>query len=89
MESSIEKEINQIQMKRPHVVILGAGASYAAFPDGDKNGKRLPLMNNLVDVLELHDLLSKTGVVFDTNNFELIYDRISRNPDWKEIKELS
>jgi len=26
-------------MERPHVVILGAGASYAAFPNGDKNGK--------------------------------------------------
>lgn len=34
-----------------HVVLLGAGASRAAFPDGDKNGRRLPLMNELPDVL--------------------------------------
>ena len=32
----------------PHVVILGAGASLAAFPDGDKNGRKLPLMNDIV-----------------------------------------
>ena len=39
MEVSIEQEINQIEVGKPHLVILGAGASYAAFPNGDKNGK--------------------------------------------------
>jgi hypothetical protein len=44
-----ELDRNKIQMPgntRSHVVILGAGASYAAFPDGDKNGRKLPLMWN-------------------------------------------
>jgi len=27
-------------MGRPHVVLLGAGASRAAFPRGERNGKR-------------------------------------------------
>lgn len=35
----------------PHVVILGAGASKAAMPDGDKSGKMIPLMDNLPDIL--------------------------------------
>jgi len=35
----------------PHVVILGAGASKAAFPSGDRNGRLLPLMNDLPDIL--------------------------------------
>src|SRR5437016_2179224 len=35
----------------PHVVILGAGASNAAFPDGDKNGKPLPLLDDLANVV--------------------------------------
>ena len=35
----------------PHVVILGAGASKAAFPDGDVNGRLVPLMDELPRVL--------------------------------------
>ena len=31
----------------PHVVILGAGASRAAFPHGDRYGNRLPLIDDL------------------------------------------
>jgi len=40
MEVSKEQEINQIKMGRPHVVILGAGASYASFPNGESPGGR-------------------------------------------------
>lgn len=36
----------------PHVVILGAGASRAAFPDGDFFGQPIPLMNNLPKILK-------------------------------------
>jgi hypothetical protein len=35
----------------PHVVILGAGASRAAFPQGDKNGRCLPLLEDLPEIL--------------------------------------
>ena len=28
---------------RPHVVILGAGSSYAAIPNGDKYGRKIPV----------------------------------------------
>lgn len=87
MEASVEYEMNQTQMRKPHVVVLGAGASYAAFPNGDKNGKRLPLMNNLVDVLGLNDLLTKTGLTFDERNFEAVYDKIAREQRLQPIKE--
>ena len=40
-EVSIEQEINQVGMKQPHVVVLGAGASIATCPNDDKNGKKL------------------------------------------------
>jgi len=36
---------------RPHVVVLGAGASKAAFPKGDKNGKLVPLLDDLPDII--------------------------------------
>ena len=35
----------------PHVVILGAGASKAAMPDGDKFGRLIPLMDDLPNIL--------------------------------------
>lgn len=72
-------EINQVRMNRPHVVILGAGASLAAFPKGDKNGKRLPLMNNFADVLGLNPILAKSGVDFTGRNFEEVYDQIFKD----------
>lgn len=62
----------------PHVVILGAGASLAACPKGDRNGRRLPLMANLIETLALGERLRQAGVNFhDTSNFEEIYQRIS------------
>lgn len=87
MEVSIEQEIKQIQMGKPHVVILGAGASYAAFPSGDKNDVRLPLMNNFVDILGLNDLLCQTGINFEVDNFESIYDQLYRNNTHQAVRE--
>jgi len=87
MEVSIAQEINQIQMGKPHVVILGAGASCAAFPDGDRNGVRLPLMDNFVEVLGLNDLLSQSGIDFETVNFEKIYNKLHQNGTHREIRE--
>jgi hypothetical protein len=69
-------EISDVSMERPHVVILGAGASKAAFPEGDKNGKRLPLMKDLVEVVGLTPLLKKAGIGAYNNNFEELYSRI-------------
>lgn len=87
MEVLVEQEINQIQMGKPHVVILGAGASYAAFPNGDKNGVKLPLMDNFVEVLGLNGLLSQAGIDFETVNFEKIYDQLYQNEAHRKIRE--
>ena len=43
LEMTVEELIKDIRAGKPHVVILGAGASAAAFPNGDKNGNKLPL----------------------------------------------
>lgn len=75
-------EILDTKMGRPHVVILGAGASLAAFPNGDRNGKLLPLMNNLMPICRLDRILELTGVQYDSENFEEIYsDLYDRNDD--------
>jgi hypothetical protein len=60
---------------RPHVVLLGAGASLAALPTGDANARRLPLMSDFAAIVGLSDLLSECG--FDPHqNFEQIYSRL-------------
>jgi hypothetical protein len=87
MEVSVEEEIQQIKMGKPHVVILGAGASYAAFPNGDKNGRKLPLMNNFVETLGIEQLISRAGIQFATSNFEDIYSEIHKRTELSDIRE--
>src|SRR5437868_2263456 len=86
-EPTIEEEIAEVSMFRPHVVLLGAGASRAVCPNGDANGKLLPLMADFVDVLGLSPLLAKFTV--DTNrNFEEIFSELYEHKRDNEIKEL-
>jgi hypothetical protein len=68
--------------RSPHIVILGAGASKAAFPDGDANGKCLPVMDDLIDLLGLGQSVEAAGFSKDAN-FESIFDELAtggRNP---------
>lgn len=60
----------------PHVLILGAGASLASFPHGDRTGIKLPLMNNLVEILGLEPIINKHGLEYDGENFETTYDAL-------------
>lgn len=87
MEVSAEQEINQIEVGKPHVVILGAGASYAAFPNGDKRGKKLPLMNNFVETLGIEELIERAKIKTTSNNFEDIYSEIHKNPELESLRK--
>jgi hypothetical protein len=71
----------------PHVVILGAGASLAAFPNGDKNGIKLPLMNSLFDTLNLHEILP-TQYHTLSNDFEKLYSTLVKDESVSSIKEI-
>ena len=55
-DRTIEEEISDVRMTRPHVVLLGAGASRAALPHGDKSGRTVPMMREVADELSLADL---------------------------------
>lgn len=81
-----EDEIQTATFGRPHVLILGAGASRAAFPHGDKTGRRLPVMKDFVDVLGLRDLLLSHGVPEPYDDFEGIYSDISAVPALDSLK---
>jgi hypothetical protein len=69
----------------PHVVILGAGASRAAFPEGDANRKRLPLLVDLPDCLDLRAVISSAGFSAK-NNFESIYDELATSGRCPSLK---
>lgn len=59
-------------MIKRHTVLLGAGATMAAIPNGDKNGKKSSVMNNLFSELGMNYILknvhlhtsSKTSKIF-------------------------
>ena len=61
----------------PHIVILGAGASRACCPQGDRNSKRLPLMLDLVETVGIEELVRNCGDN-PKGNFEAIYSKIHR-----------
>mgnify|MGYP001268873724 CR=1 FL=1 len=58
---------------KPHVVILGAGASVATCLKGDRFGRPLPVMNDLVERLGLEPILKSAGVTGTDRNFEDLY----------------
>ena len=64
---NIEQMI-EIYPQRPHLVILGAGASKDAMPDGDANGKPLPVMSEFISTLNLTDYIGKIEGVPKTDN---------------------
>lgn len=72
---------------RAHVVILGAGATVAAIPNGDKNGLKSSVMNNFIEDLGMTEIISSISLKTKSKNLEDIYTEISERPDCKTIKE--
>jgi hypothetical protein len=72
----------------PHVVLLGAGASFAAAPNGDKNGKKIPLLKDLPEVLGLESALRTAGFPIPDPDFESTYTAICSDPAHADLKEL-
>ena len=69
----------------PHVFLLGAGASRAAFPNGDRAGRPLPLMDDLVKILDLRSVFERVGSIKDSN-FESIYSKLATVPRYEELR---
>ena len=78
---SREEEIQQVSFHKPHVVILGAGASIAALPSGDRNGKRMPDMRGLAALPEIRELLVEGGVDEPEADFEAAYSQLRSEGD--------
>jgi len=75
-------------INRPHVVILGAGASIASCPYGDRYGKKLPDMKNITELLDIDKILNTYGITLSSNNFEVLYSELIYEQKYKEPLEL-
>jgi len=76
-----DQEINYPWAGKPHFVLLGAGASKAALPDGDKNGRDLPLLREVATDLNLAASFPDDLQELAVTDFESAYSRLyERDP---------
>jgi hypothetical protein len=61
---------------RAHTVILGAGATVAAIPNGDRNGNKSSVMNGLIKKLHIDDILHGISLRTKSDNLEDIYSEL-------------
>ncbi|NHZ86420.1 MAG: hypothetical protein GWP19_11155 [Planctomycetia bacterium] len=74
---------------KPHVVLLGAGASKQAFMNGDAKGKKIPLMEDLIEIIGLESDLKNHKISYKNKNFELLYGELyNDNPNSRIVKIL-
>ena len=66
---------------RPHVVILGAGASCATIPNGDRLGKKIPVMKGFLNAFDLEYLIDGVTLHTRSDNIEDIYSELSERPE--------
>lgn len=71
---------------RRHTVILGAGATIAAIPNGDKNGKKSSVMSGLIEKLHLQDVLRDIKLETTSDNLEDIYSELFARPECAEAR---
>lgn len=86
MEMSIQDEINNVKDGRPHVVILGSGASVAALPNGDKFGRILPTMDNFTKCINLENILLKIDFDIKDRNFEEIFSQLYNDSKYETLR---
>ncbi|ACG72774.1 hypothetical protein AnaeK_1545 [Anaeromyxobacter sp. K] len=82
---SVEDQRQRVGIGRPHVVLLGAGASLAALPNGDKRGVKPPLMANFISTLGLESLLRDHGVKHIPDNFETLYSSLHGKSEYQPL----
>jgi hypothetical protein len=84
-EVSRQEEIEKVFFGKPHVFILGAGASIAAMPNGDRNGKPLPDMKGLGELPEIRALLKEAGYSPPVEDFEATYAELRADDSKAEL----
>ena len=75
-EVSVQEEVEKVFMGKPHVVLLGAGASKAALPKGDKNGKSIPILREVASELNLSKYFPSDLTDLSRTDFEAAYSKL-------------
>ncbi|MEA1994892.1 MAG: hypothetical protein U9N18_01870 [Campylobacterota bacterium] len=86
-----QEEIDKVYKCGKHLVILGAGATLAAtLRNPEKNGKQLPLMKNIVDVVGLNDIVNTLpqSIKILKNDFEKMYSALYELTDFREELDI-
>ncbi len=85
-----EDEISKVHGGGSHVVILGAGASFAStLRNPEKNAKKLPLMKNIVDIVGLNKIINSLpqDYIDLQEDFEKLYSKLANESKFKSEKE--
>lgn len=69
--------VDKVNKSKFHVVLLGAGASKASMPNGDKSGKLIPLMNELNKLPSIKQLLESNKAELGERTFEEFYSSLT------------
>ena len=88
-EVSVQQEIDDVSVGKPHVLLLGAGASKAALPNGDKSGKPVPILRDLARDLHLHRDFPQDLVELSQTDFEAAYSGLFNRGDSRELEQVS
>lgn len=72
--------------KRPHVVIIGAGASVAAIPNGDKNGLKTSVMDGFLKKLGMEETIKSLNLDTKSENLEDIYSELFEKDEYTDIR---
>lgn len=79
-------EYERLMKNRPHVVILGAGATVAAIPNGDRNGRKSSVMTGFIESLGMAEVIRGANLHTCSNNLEDIYSELHSRADCETIR---
>lgn len=85
MNSNKDIDIAELMRLRPHLFILGAGATKATIPNGDRYGRKSPVMENFMREIGIDGLLEGVTLKTKSNNIEAIYSELSTKPEYADI----
>lgn len=80
-------EYEKAYKSRPHVVLLGAGASVAAIPEGDKNGMKTSVMDGFLEKLGMSEVIADLNLVTKSANLEDIYSEIAERDEYADVRD--
>ena len=71
---------------RPHLVIIGAGATIDTIPNGDKNGKCSSVMAGFIETLGFTDIIKRANLNIESDNLEDVYSALAEHQSCNSIR---